>query len=382
MLLTQSHVSVITSSVVVIIFTFLLFLSGYVLQQQTVKGLQSAIKPRFPQPPPSLNTKQTILPEPSASSRLFARSPGHVAYPDLDRDTSKSGTNLNWKRLAHVQLARNHHDVCNAIMVLAELHRMKSPARRVLLFPRPWAEEKEAGKRDMLDPFVDSSRRLMRLAARRYGVELIPVSPITLKSTDGQEVETYSLASVFDLQAQFDRVLTVETPGLVLDAEPLDALLGFTEDTPFAMLHDVTEADGVHPEDLYLLAPSKPTYSDLTKRLTEMREPGFNDTLLSSLFSDPVLLASRSEKNVLIRSVEMLHHATSDFKQNDFLSEVSYIRFSDSKLPGPEFDVPWSQKVAARPKNKDADWVWTSLYGKFAQKRMEVCGLDLESWRP
>ena len=60
----------------------------------------------------------------------------------------------------------------------------------------------------------------------------------------------------------------------------------------------------------------------------------------------------------------------------------AYIRFSDPRLPGPEYDVPWADKVAARPKNKDADWTWTKLYGEFAQMRMEICGLDLESWRP
>jgi len=50
-LLTSSAVSVFISSSVVCTFTFLLFLSGYVLQQRTVRSLQEAIR-RAPEPRP------------------------------------------------------------------------------------------------------------------------------------------------------------------------------------------------------------------------------------------------------------------------------------------------------------------------------------------
>lgn len=44
-LLTSSTVSVILSTGVVCLFTLLLFLSGYVLQQQSVRSIQSALRP-------------------------------------------------------------------------------------------------------------------------------------------------------------------------------------------------------------------------------------------------------------------------------------------------------------------------------------------------
>jgi len=44
-LLTSGQVSVAISSVVIFLFTFALFLSGYVLQQQTVRDIRRAIKP-------------------------------------------------------------------------------------------------------------------------------------------------------------------------------------------------------------------------------------------------------------------------------------------------------------------------------------------------
>ncbi|THV53550.1 hypothetical protein BGAL_0047g00010 [Botrytis galanthina] len=47
MLLTSGQVSVAISSFIVFFFTTALFLSGYVLQQQTVRDLREAIKPQF-----------------------------------------------------------------------------------------------------------------------------------------------------------------------------------------------------------------------------------------------------------------------------------------------------------------------------------------------
>ncbi|EPE35046.1 hypothetical protein GLAREA_10741 [Glarea lozoyensis ATCC 20868] len=49
-LLTSSQVSVAISSFIVISFTLALFLSGYVLQQATVRDLRAAIKPQMVQP--------------------------------------------------------------------------------------------------------------------------------------------------------------------------------------------------------------------------------------------------------------------------------------------------------------------------------------------
>lgn len=225
----------------------------------------------------------------------------------------------------------------------------------------------------------------MRLAARRYGVELRPISPVVKGGETGFEGDVYSLVSAYGL-SDFDRVLSIETPGLLLDASPLDAVLAFTERAPFAMLHDTVADDGVHSEDLFLLQPSSDMYATLSATVsTASRSSPYNDTLLSTAFPEPLLLSTSDTETsspTLIRSIGTLHDAQPDFNATAYLDNVAYIRFSDPKLPGPEYDVPYSQKVAARPKNKDADWTWTKLYGQFAQRRMDVCGLDLDMWRP
>lgn len=247
------------------------------------------------------------------------------------------------------------------------------------MFPEAWAAEKHAGKGGTGDPFVDSSRRLMKLATRRYGVELRPVKPFMTSVGEDGVGDIYSLASAYDL-SDLDRVLSLETPGLIMDASALDALLGYTEQAPFAMLYDTSDDDGVHAEDLILLQPSIEVHQTLKQSLRT--RSAFNDSQLAEAFSDQLLLQAPSEDAAVVRSIGMLHDVDEHFSATAYISQASYLRFSDPKMPGPEYDVPFTQKRDARPTNKDADWTWTKLYGEFEQKRMEVCGLDLESWRP
>ncbi|KAI8966439.1 hypothetical protein F5Y11DRAFT_155533 [Daldinia sp. FL1419] len=55
MLLTSSQVSVVISSGIVVLCTAALFLSGYVIQQRTLRDLRAAIKPnRIPRPSPKV----------------------------------------------------------------------------------------------------------------------------------------------------------------------------------------------------------------------------------------------------------------------------------------------------------------------------------------
>ena len=369
----------------VFVLSIFLLVSGILQQQRTVAGLQQAVRPRIPKPPSTI-ILEAQQPLNSASQSL--RSSGeekehHVTITDLGKATEIETANVNWSRLAHIQLVKTHHDMCNAIMVLAELHRLRSPARRILLFPQAWAMEKKAQKGDTSDPDLAISRRLMKVAARRFGTELRPIDPVIRAGSDGEQ-DIYSLASAYAL-SDFDRVMSIETPGLVVDAAPLDTILAFTESAPFAMLHSTGGGDGVDADDLLLLQPSKAIHDSLHTQL--QARSSFNDSILSTAFEEHLLLDPASDGSALIRSVGKLQQYDEDTKDGEFnasafLDNVSYLRFSDSKLPGPEYDVPFLDKVAARPRNKDADWTWTKLYGQFAQKRKEVCGLDLEFWRP
>lgn len=170
----------------VFLFTFALFLSGYVLQQRYVHSLQAAIKPRLPKPLPA-----PIPIEPPTLNVKWARPMGGRPAVDESAEQLIAGQTLDWSRLGYVQVVRAHVELCSAVMLLADFHKMKSPAKRILMFPRIWL--KKAGE-DEWDPQMSTTRRLLRTAVRRYGVTLIPMETI-VDGGDGRYRISYNSIS-------------------------------------------------------------------------------------------------------------------------------------------------------------------------------------------
>lgn len=335
--------------------TFFLFLAGYTIQQRSIADLQSQLKPRIPIAPTSDSAQQPLA-GPQNPSRLF--NPEQNALI-LEHVSSQKPQQANWQKLAHVQIVTNHHDVCSTIMFFGDLARLKSPARRVLLFPQAWAMEKQAAKHDLIDPYMDITRRLLRRAARRYNVELRPIP-----SSAGQDENP--LASLWAL-TDVERVMLLQIPGLVQDAEALDSILAYTNPAPMTLLQQ--DADSIlTSEDLIVATPAKETHRVLTTNGLQ------NITAIISALH-PAYISSP----YAIASIGSLHNAVHPNKTA--FMETPYIRFSDPKLPGPEWEVDYARVVQARPKDKDADWLWTKMYGEFAGRRYDICGLGLEVWR-
>jgi hypothetical protein len=158
------------SHATVFMFTLALFLSGYVLQQRYVHNLQAAIRPRLPKPLPP---PKPILP-PTLDIK-WARPMG--GRPEIDDTYAQyiAGQTMDWSRLGYVQVVREHIELCSAVMLMSDLHRMRSPAKRILMFPRLWLLEADEAKKD---PQMATTWRLLRTAARRYGATLMPMEPI------------------------------------------------------------------------------------------------------------------------------------------------------------------------------------------------------------
>jgi hypothetical protein len=171
--------------------------------------------------------QQQTLAGPQNPSRLFSQEHNNdIAH---HAEASRQKEPVDWKRLAHVQLVTDHHSVCSAMMIFGDLARLKSPARRVLVFPQQWAMEKQAAKHDTIDPYMDVTRRLLRRAARRYNVELRPVA-------FDSSSDSSAMASLWAL-TDMDRVMMLQTPGLIQHAELLDTLLAYSSSTaPLALL--------------------------------------------------------------------------------------------------------------------------------------------------
>ena len=189
---------------------------------------------------------------------------------------------------------------------------------------------------------------------------------------------SYSLVTLYSL-TDYERILHLQGPGLLLDASALDSLLAFSRSEPMAAYPATPERKDLSTS-LLLVHPSLETY----QQLKDLRSshPMTDLDLFRKAFAIPESLISTwslSMGNVVYES-PALRNAIDGFNATVFEQATTYVRLSDPEIPGPEYDVPYWERVALRPKNSEARGVWEGLYEKFRQRRMEICGLDLEVW--
>jgi hypothetical protein len=294
--------------------------------------------------------------------------------PEVDEtyDQYIAGQTMDWSRLGYVQVVREHVELCSAVMLLSDLHRMRSPARRILMFPRLWLAEAEETKKD---PQTATTWRLLRTAVRRYGVTLIPMEPI-VEGADATLASSYSLASVYSL-IDFERIIYLQGPGVLLDASALDSLLAFSKSEPIAALPATPERKELSTSML-IVHPSQERFQQLKKTRAEKEISDLD--LFRITFPGPESLMaewSLSMGNVYYES-QTLRDPVDEFNATAFEESTTFVRLLDDGIPGPEYDMPYSERVKLRPKNLEAEEVWSRLYEDFRQQRMDVCGLDLE----
>ncbi|KAJ4293987.1 hypothetical protein N0V90_007676 [Kalmusia sp. IMI 367209] len=369
LLLSQGSVSILFSAVIVFLFTLALFLSGYVLQQRYVHSLQLAIKPRLPKPLPA---QKPLLP-PTLDVK-WARPMG--SRPEVDESIEQMivAPTIDWGSLGYVQVAKDHGELCSAIMLLADLQEKRSPAKRILMFPRAWLKDTSE---DEWDPQMTTTRRLLRTAARRHGATLMPMETADPDADDSVS-SSYSLASVFSLTS-YERLIYLEAPGVVLDASALDSLLAFSKSKPMTAF-PATPARKDLSTSLLLISPSRETFQQLKD--TWLTQPSTDLELFRHTFAAPDSLmpeSTLSMGNVVYES-RSLREASDDFNVTSFEETTTFVRLREPDMPGPEYDIPYAERAKMRPRNAQAREAWEKLYEGFRQRRMEVCGLDLEYW--
>ena len=198
----------------VFVFTSLLFLSGYVLQQQTVSSLQAVIKPVAS---PTISTSPTPTAPTTSSSTgsgrtaiafgddvnpLDFREEPHHRYQKVLPSASGRGGRA---KFAYVQLVADPVHVCNAIMLFAELQRSKNKAARVLLYPHIWDQpptrtdkvRNGQGREKKEGVHWESTQRLLRTAGEKFNVVVRPIDPL-LEGVDGECCIEYSRCSIVE----------------------------------------------------------------------------------------------------------------------------------------------------------------------------------------
>lgn len=236
-LLTSSTVSVIVTSSVIGMSTFLLFLSGYALQQQSVRNIQHALRAPMPTPSPrhlmSQNGFETergrirrdTTYETSGSSDkndgAFERDGNSFDLEQeiLSADSTGGGSPGNY---AYLQLLSrpDPSDICSAILFFKKLADGGTAIQdRLFMYPQEW---------DLVmshDQSVSTALSLLHAASRKYDIWLLPID-MSLVAQQGYRLTDSKLLRLGQIQfMQYDSVLYLRTPGLLLDAQKLDKML-------------------------------------------------------------------------------------------------------------------------------------------------------------
>lgn len=205
-LLTSSTVSAIISMGIIVTFTVLLFLSGYVLQQQSVRSIQDAIRPD-PYP-------------------MNHRSPGSP-YQNLKRDSYYEESYANHKssasgNYAYLQLLStpDPSNICSAILFFKHLATNNTPIQdRLFMYPQEW-DRVPSNKQPKQ---VQTALSLLHAACSKYNIWLLPID---MTAAAGYKVTDTKVLRLGQIQFMpYDAVLYLQTPGLVLDTGKMDDIL-------------------------------------------------------------------------------------------------------------------------------------------------------------
>ena len=342
---------------VVFIFTSILFLSGYVLQQQTVRSIQAVIHP----PADSVAISQTLPPAHTSAFIDPSRLQGQRALR-TDRVLPSRPSPV-----AYIQLVRTPQAVCDAIIAFAEIELQGSLAQKILLYPREWDAGTTIGKSE--DKHLEISIRLIKKASLQYGVSFYPMDRLVEEATTLEAA--YPLQGLLSL-SKYERLLLLKPNGLVVDTKVLDTLFSTPMNTSIVMFIDTVL--GVETSIATLIKPSIIAY----QKAVNESQPSHNQGL-----GHAELLASRSIKPTgPLRHSSMLRFPSPSssvrFDATMFWASVGYVKFSDREVLGPEYATPKAIWHRVRPEHSERRLVWESLYDKYRERRMAVCGLDLE----
>lgn len=252
-LITASTVSAILSAGIISVFTFLLFLAGYVLQQQSVNALREAIR----QPPPApvkpvvphkfrteeisdaqevaaiTDTNDTDVNEQIA--QLLSRNQdtqNTITAPKDSRRAPRLPSQQQQQRpldtLAYTLALTQPSDLCSAALFAQTLSLNSdvpsASERLVLLYPSTWETS--------LTPAHISALTFMRELHDTHPIIFHPVEISKrggrfkyYSSGGGYSISAHLLGELQRTQWEFSRVLYLRTPGMVVDVEAVRGVL-------------------------------------------------------------------------------------------------------------------------------------------------------------
>ncbi|EER27808.1 hypothetical protein CPC735_031440 [Coccidioides posadasii C735 delta SOWgp] len=239
-LVTSGTISVAISSSIIGIFTVLLFLSGYVLQQQSVRNIKAALPRYTPATTPTFVA--TISPEPGwRREDGFANDKGNMFAPQGLKDTGPFDILPNYKldsqqvpigssidinladRQAYLQVLSKPSaaDICSTLLLAKILASNSTLATdRIIIYPESW---------DMSAPTANiaAALRILRTSSERYNVILHAIDMSDPRDRHPSITRLLKRASA-KLKI-YERILYLRAPGVAVDTGKLDRLMNIPE---------------------------------------------------------------------------------------------------------------------------------------------------------
>ncbi|KAJ5649593.1 uncharacterized protein N7484_003316 [Penicillium longicatenatum] len=211
-LLTSSTVSAIVSFGVVCIFSLMLFLAGYVVQQQSVKNIQHALRPPVSRHGGGFGSQGSTFQNPAQKRGL--------SDSDLSSDPRpSSGGNYAYLQLLSTP---DPSDICSSISFFKQLATNGSVIQdRLFMYPEEWERMSET----QLGKPASTALSILRNASIKYGIWLLPID-MTAASSKGYSATDTKLLRLGQIQfMQYDSVLYLPSRGIILDTEKLDDII-------------------------------------------------------------------------------------------------------------------------------------------------------------
>lgn len=210
-LLTSSTVSAIVSFGVVCIFSLMLFWAGYVVQQQSVKNIQHALRPPVSRHG-GFGSQGSTFQSPAQKRSLSDSDLGSDPRPSL-------GGNYAYLQLLS---SPDPSDICSSISFFKQLATNNSAIQdRLFMYPEEWdrMSEKQLGKSAL------TALSILRTASIKYDIWLLPID-MTEASSKGYSATDTKLLRLGQIQfMQYDSVLYLPSRGMIMDTEKLDDIL-------------------------------------------------------------------------------------------------------------------------------------------------------------
>ncbi|RYP65324.1 hypothetical protein DL769_006339 [Monosporascus sp. CRB-8-3] len=286
----------------------------------------------------------------------------------------------DWSRFAYTQYVTNHAYLCNSVMIFETLHRLKSKADRVMMYPEGMMDPAET------DPESEEARFLLVKARDQYNVKLVPVAVQRKSGADDTWAESFTKLLAFN-QTQYQRVLNVDSDATIL--QTMDELF-LLPPCPVAMprAYWLFPDKKILSSQLMLVQPSEVEFDRVMKTMESSTRNDYDMEIVNELYIDQAMVLPHRPYDLLTTEFRGDSHEKylgTDREEWDpvaVFNEAKYLHFSDWPVP-----KPWLSNEAMRQQHQPAcetkdgkedctaRVLWNAFYEDFAERRKNVCNV-------